>query len=330
MSKKKEIPPFKMLPVELREHLHELTGNELKVWLCLYLHSDKDKEAFPSNDLLMRETGMTHTTLAFAKRGLRSKGWMVSQQRYRENGSLSTMVEKIVISTFGVIPEIQADTIPNIGDMPPQESGISPDQNSGIPEVDTLEVDTGKPDTSKPEKLISQLASQLVETPSASIVSEQLKSLETVPLQQVKTSPEFEQRKAELQAIVADLGNTNKIPLLLGFAYFASVHDEAMYEIARVLVARNRSIHWLECMVKWIKEHKFWSTRIHTGERGLNQLAKHMMNLELCEQFDAHISLKQGADSFDPHGGNAYLLHQGWSPVLVKTASAGFDLQDAE
>ena len=168
MSKRK-IPPFKMIPVVMREHLHEFTGSELKLWLYLYLRSDKTQDAFPSNDLIMAETGLSHNTLAEAKKGLRAKGFTCSTQRYRENGSLSTMNESVCIpKNWGYIS-------PEVGGIPPQEVGIGYPQKLGIPEVDTLAVaaspHTEKPDTSKPEDLserASEGKSRSSSTPSTS------------------------------------------------------------------------------------------------------------------------------------------------------------------
>ena len=118
--RKKKIPPFKMIPVELREHLHELTGNELKVWLCLYLHSDKIKEAFPSNNLIVQETGLTLRTAKTAKASLRKKGWITSTQRYRDNGSLSTMSEKLALPTCKTFTYTGEETTPiPVQEVPP-------------------------------------------------------------------------------------------------------------------------------------------------------------------------------------------------------------------
>ncbi len=162
---KKSIAPFKMIPASLRDRLHELTGSELKVWLAVVLHSDANREAFPSNGVLMEETGLTHTTLAKAKQGLRSKKWFTSAQRYRENGSLSSMGEKwhIPVTCSWYIPEFQGDTCLIFRDISLRFSGIAYPRLVGGPEVDTLEVDTGKPDTSKPQDqnlLVSKSVSQ--------------------------------------------------------------------------------------------------------------------------------------------------------------------------
>src|SRR5271169_3229218 len=153
-SKKKEIPPFKMIPVSVRERLHEFTGSELKVFMCLLLHSGPDNTAYPSNELMMQETGLSHNTLRQAKQGLRKKGFSVALfQRKRNDGSLSSMAEKLVLPT----PKTRGGMPPEIGDAPPQESGIAYRQNPGGHEVDTSEADTGNADTSKPqEQLVSK------------------------------------------------------------------------------------------------------------------------------------------------------------------------------
>jgi hypothetical protein len=118
MSKRK-IPPFKMIPVELREHLHELTGNETKVWLILYLHSDKTREAFPSNALLVQETGLTLRSVKTVKASLRKKGWITSTQRKRDNGSLSTMSEKIASPKCKTYTYTSARSSPTLGAKSP-------------------------------------------------------------------------------------------------------------------------------------------------------------------------------------------------------------------
>ena len=62
-------------------------------------------------------------------------------------------------------------------------------------------------------------------------------------------------------------------------------------------------------MVKWMKEHKkFWAQRLHTGDRAVEQLAKHMESGSCCEQFDSYLVLKLGSEVFTPSKNNAYLL----------------------
>lgn len=87
--------PFKKLPTDMRDHLAELTGNELKVWLYLHLRTGKEGTAFPSNQTIANAVGLNRETVKIAKKGLRSKGWSAKvMQRKRDDGSFSTVVEK--------------------------------------------------------------------------------------------------------------------------------------------------------------------------------------------------------------------------------------------
>jgi hypothetical protein len=159
---KKEIPPFKMIPVSMRECLHEFTGSELKVFMCLYLHSGKDNTAYPTNELMMQETGLSHNTLQEAKQELRKKGFSVALfQRKRSDGSLSSMTEKLLLP----IPGNRGCIPPEIGDTSAQESGVGYAQMSGGHEVDTGEADTGNIDTGKPQNQ-NQESKEVSETPS--------------------------------------------------------------------------------------------------------------------------------------------------------------------
>ena len=182
---KKSIAPFKMIPVSLRDRLHELTGSELKVWMAVVLHSDANREAFPSNKVLMEETGLTHTTLAKAKQGLRSKKWFTSAQRYRENGSLSSMGEK------WHVPKTQGDVSLKSTDIPTNDSGIPSPQLLVEPEVDTLEVDTGKPDTSKPQNQTLLVSKSVSEASLATLTtSERREQQEPVHGSLARTKPD--------------------------------------------------------------------------------------------------------------------------------------------
>ena len=180
---KKPSAPFKMIPVELRDHLHELTGNELKVWLCLYLHSDKTKEAFPSNSLIVQETGLTKRTVKTVKANLRKKAWIISQQRYRDNGSLSTMSETIALPRCKDFTCAGEEITPT----PVQELHLPSPQTLHLPEVDTVEVDTEKPDTSKPQErseVVSEGTVSLRSTTRCSSQSESLDDSSSLPEQQ--------------------------------------------------------------------------------------------------------------------------------------------------
>lgn len=171
---------------------------------------------------------------------------------------------------------------------------------------------------------VSLLASQLVQTPSASIV-DQKQDKQPHPVVSQQDKPDLD---PEIKELSYQLGCSQAIPALLGLPYFASpVHDEAVDTMAEVLWYRDRSIHWLETMLVWIKKHPFWSKRVHNGDRGVAQLAKHVANEELCQQFDAHIILKQGEGMLGNNSG--YRL--GRFKQLAQAASAGgFQPEEAE
>lgn len=81
---------FKKIPVTMRDHLHELTSSELKVWLYLFLRSNEEGTSFPSNKTIADDIGMDRETVKTAKRGLRDKGWTARlKQRKREDGSFA-------------------------------------------------------------------------------------------------------------------------------------------------------------------------------------------------------------------------------------------------
>ena len=96
MGKKKKAP-FKIITdaPKFRDRLGELTGNELKVWMYLWLRTNGELTAFPGNDTIASELNIGVDTVKDAKRGLRAKGWTSREsQRRRENGTMSTVVEK--------------------------------------------------------------------------------------------------------------------------------------------------------------------------------------------------------------------------------------------
>jgi len=67
----------KLIPTELRDHLSELTGNELKVWMSHYLHTgDSEPTCHLSNETVAKETGLNVDTVKVCKKSLIAKGWL--------------------------------------------------------------------------------------------------------------------------------------------------------------------------------------------------------------------------------------------------------------
>ena len=96
MSKKNK--PFKIIAdaQELRGRLREVTGNELKVWMYLWLGTKGELTTFPGNQTIADDLDVNIDTVKDARRGLRDKGWTSKESRRRnENGTLSTTVEKV-------------------------------------------------------------------------------------------------------------------------------------------------------------------------------------------------------------------------------------------
>jgi hypothetical protein len=93
---------YKKIPLTLRNHLGELTASEFKVWMYLHLRGNKENTAFPSNQTIADELDMNRETVKIAKAGLRKKGWSLRLvQRRRDDGSLSTVVEKTMMPWLG-------------------------------------------------------------------------------------------------------------------------------------------------------------------------------------------------------------------------------------
>jgi hypothetical protein len=76
---------IKPLPTDLRDHLAELTGNELKVWMSYYLHTGNyDLTSHPGNGTIERDTGMCNDTVKTCKASLRAKRWLTYTGDYKQ------------------------------------------------------------------------------------------------------------------------------------------------------------------------------------------------------------------------------------------------------
>ncbi|MGB9435062.1 MAG: hypothetical protein WBQ89_22645 [Candidatus Acidiferrum sp.] len=98
MSKKKTKKPFKIIPnaPALRDNLGQLTGDELKVWMYLWLRTAEEGTAYPGNETMSRELDIYLAGIKKAKKGLRAKGWLSSNgQRVRADGTFSTVLESV-------------------------------------------------------------------------------------------------------------------------------------------------------------------------------------------------------------------------------------------
>jgi len=65
------------LPSDFRNHLSEMSGNELKVWMAYFLSAGDEFSAHLSNETIEVYTGISVRTIKCCKRRLVLKGWLV-------------------------------------------------------------------------------------------------------------------------------------------------------------------------------------------------------------------------------------------------------------
>jgi hypothetical protein len=94
--------------MELRDHLTELTGNELKLWTYIYHHDENT--AYAANETLGKCTRLAVRTIKVCKRRLRKKGWLVTVGFVpaRNGGEYPVPIEK------AVMPWVAAGQVQNL------------------------------------------------------------------------------------------------------------------------------------------------------------------------------------------------------------------------
>lgn len=118
-----------MLPVSIRHRLWELSGAELKVWLCYRSHANMDGIAWPGRTLLCKETGLSNDTVSAARSSLSRKRWLVPSHDGR-NSRPNT-------GKFGsprLRPVIPVDQVINVTDE--NRDGEIPSRREPVPETD--------------------------------------------------------------------------------------------------------------------------------------------------------------------------------------------------
>src|ERR1700733_15226968 len=86
---------FAKVPHELKNHLHELSGSQLKVWLCHLLHENENKQSWPSLYKLSKETGLHQDIVIKARKWLREQGWLKTvTYRDSKTGRFAVPVEE--------------------------------------------------------------------------------------------------------------------------------------------------------------------------------------------------------------------------------------------
>lgn len=188
---------FKKVPFEMRNHLADLTTAELKVWMYYYLKSDRDNESNPSNPEIAKFCDMNVATVKTAKRGLRTKGWLVTVERSRrlEDGTFTRPTE---VSTFPWAEKSPTAEVPTV-DEKGNDGGFTVGGKT----------DDGVTDDGKTTQLVDTgFTTGLKSVPSVDVDTERsrekqdrLDSLDRSSLPEEKTKSRQEGMKSELAAL---------------------------------------------------------------------------------------------------------------------------------
>ena len=134
----------------IRERLHELSGSQALVLLCIASHMNDKRQAWPSYAAICEETGLSRTPVSEALKRLVSSGWLKVIRGQGGRSNRYCLASKYVhMNGNGGTTSVQ-----NL-DSPSPESRLSSVQkvDSDSPEsrleVDTIEVDTTEVDTKK-------------------------------------------------------------------------------------------------------------------------------------------------------------------------------------
>ena len=123
---------FSQLPHGLHKHLFELTGAQLKVWLCHRCCEGKEGVSYPSLAKIAEYTGLDVTTVKRARRTLREIGWSVTVGKTESrHGHFAVPVEHTVVPGLQNAPSTQVQNAPT-------DAGAFTADGECTPEVDPL------------------------------------------------------------------------------------------------------------------------------------------------------------------------------------------------
>lgn len=100
--------PYKRLPVGFRDHLWELKGARLAVWLAHLLHSNREGISWPGLELLEKETGLDRKAIFRARRWLQEHGWLEAVDGKQPRGARSRFESRrfrVLLPDFTVCPK---------------------------------------------------------------------------------------------------------------------------------------------------------------------------------------------------------------------------------
>ena len=121
--------------------------DERELWLLMKIasHLNADRLCWPSNKTLIKATGWSENKMAAVKKSLIDKGILMSRNRYREDGSMTSNLYRVTTEYIGVFVPINEVTPPQeLTPPPPQKLGMGNPLNWGGNEVLTKEVLTNE------------------------------------------------------------------------------------------------------------------------------------------------------------------------------------------
>jgi hypothetical protein len=257
--------PFKIImdAPAFRSRLGELTGDELKVWMYLWMHTNGEGTAFPGNETISRDLNIYLRGVKLAKKALREKGWLVKvEQRVRPDGTFSTCLEEVRTPWVEKGTDRGSDSDPTegrnsahgtVGRKTDDGKTTQLKEDSIHPEVSPLAYSEDQ----NPEegKLVSQ---------SASAEDSSLRSSPSLSQDQ-EQKPEGSEPEEQKQNLKQPWEYPWSNALHDAFGAVASIGGRDLESWHRLNLAMTY-FAWdagtLKGCIQWALTHKFWKTRI--------------------------------------------------------------------
>jgi hypothetical protein len=346
MTNERSSKPFKKIDCTRRGFLR-MPGNALKIWLYYYLREGAERLAWASEEEICKATDLNRDTMRRWRKWLIDNGWLkLMGHRDAKTGEFAIAIYRVkegtVAETFSDgrsrnIPSrcsrnFQSPSQPNIsvpaaaetfGEEVEPLNQVEPEKQVAPIRVDPMSVSPSfshGADAPMAQDQDSNTSKQDNPTPIADEAEEKMER----------------ERAERIEALRAEIGCSQTIPVYLGLPYFAADHDPELVRIAEMLYHRNRSETWLSRLVWWAKggdekdrEGKFWNRKLQTGNAAVKKLAEFLEKGTIAEQFDAYLVRLKGVDVFDPFRKNDY-LHRTHSQMRAMAAGVGFEEEPAE
>lgn len=132
----------------IRERLHELSGSQALVLLCLASHMNDKRQAWPSYGCIAQETGLSRRHVIRAMAELTANGWIKTEPRGERTANRYTVKTELVHMNGSQGLVTKSNDLVTPCHQPSDK--MSPDLVTPChPEVDTIEEDTTEVDTKK-------------------------------------------------------------------------------------------------------------------------------------------------------------------------------------